>query len=125
MSDSLTGLLFCSFCVAAYYWYHHRKAVMDHERLTRRLPPDKAPDWAQATPAVGTGFVGDPFAHCSSGVRRPYVVYQGELREVLHRKGVGPDVCCTLRPQSKGGARLKVTVPKDRLLWIDKPNRGD
>jgi hypothetical protein len=124
MSDSLTGLLFCCFCAGAYYWYHHRKAVMDHERLLRRLP-DKVPDWAQAAPTVGTGFVGDPFAHCSSGVRRPYVVYQGELREVLHRKGVGKDVCCTLRPHSKGGARLKVTVPKDRLLWIDKPNRGD
>lgn len=124
MSDGLTGLLFCCFCVTAYYWYHHRKAVMDHERITRKLP-DKVPDWAQAAPTVGMGFVGDPFAHCSGGVRRPYVVYQGELREVLHRKGVGEDVCCTLRPQSKGGARLKVTVPKDRLLWIDKPNRGD
>lgn len=123
MSDSLTGLLFCCFCVGMYWWFHHRKTVMEHERFAQRLP-QKVPDWAQASPVMGMDLLGDSLAYHHGGTRRPYVVYQGELREVLHRKGIGQDVCCTLRPQVKGGTRLRVTVPKGDILWIDS-SRGD
>lgn len=96
---------------------------MEHERFAQRLP-QKVPDWAQASPVMGMDLLGDSLAYHHGGTRRPYVVYQGELREVLHRKGIGQDVCCTLRPQVKGGTRLRVTVPKGDILWIDS-SRGD
>ena len=53
--------------------------------------------------------------------RRPYVVYGGGLREVLRRKQQ-PDgrLLCTLRPESKGGARPQIAVKKDQIIWSSK-----
>lgn len=51
---------------------------------------------------------------------RPFVVYKGEPREVLKRNSLGDAVQCVLRPDTAGGCRPCVVVPRDQILWLPK-----
>jgi len=53
---------------------------------------------------------------------RPYVLLDGQLREVVHRKRMGGSVVCTVKPLEKGCPRARVIVPAEGndITWLPK-----
>ena len=51
---------------------------------------------------------------------RPYIIVDGDYKEVVHRRRSGNVLVCTLRPDIKGARRTKVAVPIDSILWLPK-----
>jgi hypothetical protein len=103
--DAFVGLVFCTIVAVLVYWHYDKK-------ISR-----------------AQGGRGDRAENCGGyddddyiGPRRPYVVFNGELREVLHRSSSkdGLRVDCTLRPKTRGGNRPKVSVSKADVIWAEK-----
>lgn len=53
---------------------------------------------------------------------RPYVLLDGQLREVVHRKRMGGSVVCTVKPLEKGCPRARIIVPAEGndITWLPK-----
>ena len=99
--NAFTGLVFCIVVAVLVYRYHNNKILAQRGRGQEPL-----------------NYAEDCF---EIGPRRPYVVHNGVLREVLHRTAKdGLRVECTLRPEIKGGHRPKITVSKDDVIWAEK-----
>lgn len=113
MSDFLVGLLAISYvvwCLA--YWVRKNTPRLEgiryaSERGERMERPERAVAHA---PAAASG----------EGKMRPFVIYKGEPREVLKRNSLGDTVQCVLRPDTAGGCRPCVVVPRDQVLWLPK-----
>jgi hypothetical protein len=123
MNDFLVGLVIVTYVgwyivnrvrknmpPAARSWAAPRRAsvVRSSRREERRMEqPEKA---VAEAPAATSG----------DGKVRPFVVYKGEPREVLKRNSLGDAVQCVLRPDTAGGCRPCVVVPRDQILWLPK-----
>ena len=95
---------------AARSWAAPRRAsvVRSSRREERRM---EQPERAVAEAPVATS---------GEGKVRPFVIYKGEPREVLKRNSLGDTVQCVLRPDTAGGCRPCVVVPRDQVLWLPK-----
>lgn len=78
----------------------------------------------EAAPVETPPLENSPLEVISSGSTpmRPYLVIDGELREIVHRRRSGNMVVCTIKPLVKGSNRSLVRVPADgeQIKWLPK-----
>jgi len=122
MNDFLVGLVIVVYVA----WFIFNQ-------VSKRMPP-AARSWAAPRRASVTRSPGEerrverperavaeaPAATSGEGKVRPFVIYKGEPREVLKRNSLGDTVQCVLRPDTAGGCRPCVVVPRDQVLWLPK-----
>lgn len=124
MSDFLVGLTAVT-CVAWYILYQVSKCIPRAVRgwvIPRKTASIRDvvrhPIWKR-TEQPKKAVAEAPAA--TSGVSmRPFVLYKGAPREVLKRSSLGDTVQCVLRPDTAGGCRPCVVVPRDQVLWLPK-----
>lgn len=58
----------------------------------------------------------------SKGPMRPYLIVDGQLREIVHRVRRGSMVVCTIKPLQKGSRRSQIAIHKDsdEVKWLPK-----
>ena len=122
MNDFLVGL-----CVVTYViWYivnRIRKSMPPAARswaAPRRASVTRSPRREERMEQPERAAVEAPAATSGEGKVRPFVIYKGEPREVLKRNSLGDTVQCVLRPDTTGGCRPCVVVPRDQILWLPK-----
>ena len=123
MNDFLVGLVIVVY-VAWFIFNQVSKRMPPAARLwtaaPKRASVTRSPREERRMEQPERAVAEAPVATSGEGKVRPFVIYKGEPREVLKRNSLGDAVQCVLRPDTTGGCRLCVVVPRDQILWLPK-----